>query len=142
MVGEGRELVRTYYYNAPVNQKERPEQYKKQQAFFAKLKRNVDYLEIRLGKLVRRKGEMVEKGVDIKLATDLVVFAAINRYDVAIVITADGDFGEAIQHVKNMGKHVELAFPDTQCRHLRSISDKFILLDNSYIKKIRNIKDI
>jgi uncharacterized LabA/DUF88 family protein len=46
-----RNLIRVYYYNAPVNQSEVPEQYKSQQAFFIMLKKSVNYLEIKLGKL-------------------------------------------------------------------------------------------
>jgi len=130
-----RNLIRVYYYNAPVNQFEVPEQYKNQQAFFVMLKKSVDYLEIKLGKLVKREGRNVEKGVDVKLAVDMVVHAAQDNYDTAILISGDGDFSDAVNFVKNKGKHVELAFPDQQCYNLKQICDKFILLNDEYLRE-------
>ena len=131
LIGPDRRLVRVYYYNAPVNHEEAPEQYKSQQKFFAML-RNLDYFEIRLGRLERRSGKIVEKGVDVKLGVDMVAFGARDLYDTAVLISGDGDFADAVQHVKDMGKHVELAFPHPRCFHLRQICDKFILLDSSF----------
>jgi len=128
-----RSLVRVYYYNAPVKQADVPDQYRRQQAFFDSL-RNLDYFEIRLGRLVRRPdGRMMEKGVDVRLAVDMVAFAGGDRYDTAVLVSADGDFAEAVQLVKNMGKHVEVAYPSPGGRQLRQYCDKFILLDDDYL---------
>jgi uncharacterized LabA/DUF88 family protein len=132
LVGLDRRLVRVYYYNAPVNREEAPNRYRNQQRFFAML-RNLDYFEIRLGRLEKRAGRIVEKGVDVKLGVDMVAFAARDLYDTAILISGDGDFSDAVQHVKDMGKHVELAFPHSRCFHLRQVCDKFVLLDSSFL---------
>lgn len=45
-----------------------------------------------------------EKGVDVKLATDLLTLKDI--YDVAIILSGDGDYVPAVQAVKDSGKHV------------------------------------
>jgi uncharacterized LabA/DUF88 family protein len=45
-----------------------------------------------------------EKGVDVKLATDLITLTAI--YDVAVILSGDGDYVPAVQAVKDRGKHV------------------------------------
>jgi uncharacterized LabA/DUF88 family protein len=45
-----------------------------------------------------------EKGVDVKLATDLLTLK--NIYDVAIILSGDGDYVPAVQAVKDSGKHV------------------------------------
>jgi len=45
-----------------------------------------------------------EKGVDVKLATDLIRLKDI--YDVAIILSGDGDYVPAVQAVKDSGKHV------------------------------------
>ena len=45
-----------------------------------------------------------EKGTDVKLATDLIIFKDI--YDVAIIVSGDGDYIPAIAAIKNMGKQV------------------------------------
>ncbi len=110
LVGPDRELARVYYYNAPVNAQEVPDQYKKQQSFFSGIKR-LPYFELKLGRLVRRAQGMIEKGVDVRLATDMVAAGLRDRYDVAVLVSGDGDFADAVQVVKDAGKHVELAYP-------------------------------
>jgi uncharacterized LabA/DUF88 family protein len=45
-----------------------------------------------------------EKGVDVKLATDLLTLKDI--YDVAIILSGDADYVPAVQAVKDSGKHV------------------------------------
>jgi len=37
----------------------------------------------------------VEKGVDVTLATDLLRMGWMNLYDVAVLVSGDGDFGDA-----------------------------------------------
>ncbi len=45
-----------------------------------------------------------EKGVDVKLATDLLKLNEI--YDVGVVVSGDGDYVPAVQTVKDWGKHI------------------------------------
>ncbi|MGV8085987.1 MAG: NYN domain-containing protein [Candidatus Bilamarchaeum sp.] len=53
-------------------------------------------------------GRTREKGIDVKLATDLIVGAVDNQYDTAIVISSDTDLVPAIDWVRNrMKKSVE-----------------------------------
>lgn len=47
---------------------------------------------------------MREKGIDVKLATDLIAGAIDNKYDTAIVISSDGDLVPAIDWVRNRCK--------------------------------------
>lgn len=130
----GRKLIRTYYYNAPVRREDGEERYRAQQKFFDALKR-VPYLEVKLGRLEPRGDHVVEKGVDITLAVDMLHFAATNMYDTAILVTGDGDFASAVQAVKNLGKHVENAFFRTGLsKHLSDAADRFIALDTDYLK--------
>jgi len=137
LVGPNRELARVYYYNAPVNAQEVPAQHRRQQAFFGALKR-IPYFEVKLGRLVRRSHGMVEKGVDVRLATDMVAAGLLNRYDVAILVSGDGDFTDAVQVVKDAGKHVELAYPrvDSLSRALCDVCDVFVeLVEGSHLKR-------
>ena len=123
----GRKLIRMYYYNVPVNRQDGEERYRRQQSFFAKL-HTIPYMELKLGRLVRRGAGMVEKGVDVKLAVDMLNFSSI--YDTAILVSGDGDFEYAIYGAKNMGKHVENAyFSSGHSDQLKQSCDKFILLD-------------
>jgi uncharacterized LabA/DUF88 family protein len=66
----------------------------------------------------------------------MVVHAAQDNYDTAILISGDGDFSDAVNFVKIKGKHVELAFPDQQCFYLKQICDKFILLNDEFFMEL------
>ncbi len=135
LCGAERMLVRTYYYNAPVNKEDDEEMYKHQQRFFAGLDAT-PYLTKKLGRLEHRNGSIVEKGVDIFLAVDMLKYAFNNSYDVAILISSDGDFSEAVNAVKDLGKHVEYAhFAAGQSKHLLACSDRHILLTNDLLNK-------
>ena len=48
-----------------------------------------------------------EKGVDVKIAVDIVAGAFENKYDTAVVLSSDTDLLPAIKHVISMGKKVE-----------------------------------
>jgi uncharacterized LabA/DUF88 family protein len=130
LTGENRELIRTYYYNCPLDQNENPASYKLQQKFFNNLYNTPD-LEVRLGRLQPKPdGRKIEKGVDVKLAVDMLSKAWKNQYDVAVLISGDADFVEVVQEIKDQAKHIELAvFPNQSCRHLRKCSDRIVLLD-------------
>jgi uncharacterized LabA/DUF88 family protein len=134
-LANGRQLLRIYYYNAPVNAKTNPEQYKRQQQFFDRL-RNTPYLSLRLGRLETRRGSTVEKGVDIAIAVDMLKMAFRDLYDTAILISGDGDFAYAAEAVKDLGKHVENAMPKSGISfHLKSACDRFILLDENFLRE-------
>lgn len=130
----GRSLVRTYYYNVPVNREDDEERYRNQQRFFTKLQ-SVPYVEVKLGRLVKRPSGMVEKGVDVKLAVDMLVMAFNNTYDTAILVSGDGDFDSAVYGTKNIGKHVENAyFSKGHSDQLKKACDKMILLDDDFLR--------
>ena len=126
-----RELIRMYYYNAPVQREGNEEKYRSQQKFFSALD-NVPYLTIKLGRLEKRGNTWVEKGVDVHLAVDMLSMAVKNLYDVAILISGDGDFASAIDAVKDLGKHVEVAYV-SQTYQLKTSWDKFIPLTLEYL---------
>ncbi|MBI5970757.1 MAG: NYN domain-containing protein, partial [Deltaproteobacteria bacterium] len=122
-LADGRKLIRTYYYNAPVDQIEEPLRYKDQQRFFSSLDK-IPHFETTLGRLVRRErtaacksckaSERIvfhnEKGIDVNIAVDMLTMAFKNIYDTAILVSGDGDFEKAIKGVKDLGKHVENAY--------------------------------
>lgn len=129
----GRKLIRIYYYNCTIQQAGNEEQYKRQQRFLESLKR-VDYLELRLGRLEPRDGTFVEKGVDVKIATDMIKGAFRDVYDTAILISGDADFSPAVDAVKDSGKHVENAFVKYgQANQLKQSCDRFVFLSEEFM---------
>ena len=130
LAGERRKLVRTYYYNAVFDSNHFSDKAKSQQSFFDSLDRT-PYLELRLGRIIQnREGHRMEKGVDVRMAADMVYYAARDFYDTAVVVTEDQDFSQPISLVKELGKHVEIAlFPDAQSREMIRVNDKIVNLD-------------
>jgi uncharacterized LabA/DUF88 family protein len=129
-----RRLFRTYYYNVLQDPIQRPDGYREQQEFLDSL-RKTPYLEIRLGSTKVTQGIPVEKGIDVMLATDLLYFAWNDFYDVAMLVSGDSDFAYALQAVKNMGKHVEVAyFERGVSKDLLDVADNRYLLNQSFFK--------
>ncbi len=127
-----RRLFRTYYYNVLQDVTQRPDSYREQQEFLDILGKT-PYLEVRLGGTKMTQGVSIEKGIDIMLATDLLYFAWKNFYDVAVLVSGDSDFAYAVQAVKNMGKHVEVAyFESGVSKDLLNVADNRHLLNRNF----------
>ncbi len=128
----GRPLFRTYYYNVLQDPSQRPEGFREQQEFLDVLKKT-PYLEVRLGGMKLSQGVPVEKGIDIMLATDMLHFAWNNLYDVGILVSGDGDFAYALQAAKNMGKHVEVAYFESNIsKSMLDVADNRHLLNQEF----------
>ncbi|MBP2146279.1 uncharacterized LabA/DUF88 family protein [Methanofollis sp. W23] len=129
-----RKLVRTYYYNAPLDREDNEEAYKAQQRFFDSL-RSTPYIEIKLGRMVQRNGFKIEKGVDVFLAVDMLRFAYTDVYDTAVLVSGDGDFVSVVNAVKDLGKHVEnVQFQSGWSAHLSECCDLSTVLDEEYLE--------
>ncbi|MDP6822349.1 MAG: NYN domain-containing protein [Dehalococcoidia bacterium] len=127
-----RDLVRTYYYNIRQDS-ERDPNVATEQGKFLQTMYDTPYLEVRMGVSKRHGETMVEKGVDVFMATDLVAFAFMDLYDTAIVVSGDGDFFPAIQTAKNQGKHVEVAaFDNNLSGEASNVADAVIKLNKTY----------
>jgi len=127
-----RRLLRTYYYNVLQESIPKAEGSREQQEFLDTL-RKTQYLELRLGTTKLSQGIPVERGIDVMLATDLLYFASNNTYDIAILVSGDSDFSYTLQVVKNMGKHVEVAyFENATSRDLLNSADYLHQLDRKF----------
>ena len=133
-LSKGRPLYRIYYYNVLRDPDRNPQAYQDQQKFINALY-STPYLEVRMGSSKMRGDVIVEKGVDIMVATDLLRLAWNDLYDVAILVSGDGDFGYALQTVKNRGKHIEVAYMESHAsRDLLEIADVRHPLDKSFFQ--------
>ncbi|MFA4998964.1 MAG: NYN domain-containing protein [Candidatus Paceibacterota bacterium] len=79
--------------------------------------RVVDYENIlRLGIRQFEFSRLREKGIDVKLATDLIVGAIDNKYDTAIVVSSDSDLMPAIDWVRHRKRkkieYIGFSIPD------------------------------
>ena len=75
----------------------------------------------------------VEKGVDVALVTKMLSFGFKDTYDVAILVSGDADYIDAVEQIRNLGKRVEIAaFKGALAPGLRKIADVdgFIALDD------------
>ena len=111
-----RQLVSKRYYVGIVrnhdNSEKSEELVKKQQQFLETLRSSG--FEVKAGKIMYDGGRIREKGVDVKLAIDLVVGAADNLYDTAIVISSDTDLIPAIKYALN-GKKKKVEYVGFAC---------------------------
>lgn len=71
--------------------------------------------------------QYTEKRVDVSIAVDMVSMAYSGEYDVAFLLSADGDFVPAVQAVRNMDKKVFAASP-AYGHELAQVVDSFITL--------------
>ena len=131
-LANGRDLKRTYYYNIRQESDTNPAVGVEQQKFLDSMY-DTPYVEVRLG-IWKQRGEiMVEKGVDVMLATDLITHAYKNHYDTAIVVSGDADFYPALQAVKDVGKHIEVAaFDMNLSSESGRVSDVTIKFNKTY----------
>ncbi len=144
LAGKNRNLLRIYYYNAPLDYNANPEAYTKQQKFFERIKAT-DKMKLILSRLQKRKIKgtnkfyYVVKGDDIHIAVDMVKGAYENTFDVAILVSGDGDFVPAVEVVQEKGKSVENAyFKPSLSWHLKQECDKSIRLDKEILDKCFN----
>ena len=133
-VAGDRNLIRCYYYSARLDKEENSKTYEKQTEFLTNLKMNNDYLELRLGKLVKMGNNWIQKGCDVMIALDMVTKAFKDHYDIAALIAGDSDFFSLIKDVKNdYGKQVELYTFDRSDAKVRKelmlAPDKFIKIN-------------
>jgi uncharacterized LabA/DUF88 family protein len=107
----GREVVSYRYYvgvvRTGVDSIKGQELRKEQQRLFAHLSSAHQGFAIKRGYLMENNGKYHEKGVDVKIAVDLLVGAYDNLYDAAIVLSSDTDLIPAIKKIKHLGKEVE-----------------------------------
>lgn len=104
------ELIEIRYYLGVVsrrrNDSKSEELYANQQRLFRKLQKQ--NIVITLGQLIRHPDKSYhEKGVDVRLAVEMIRFARENKYDIAYLVSSDTDLVAAVEEVQSIGKTVQ-----------------------------------
>lgn len=66
---------------------------------------------VALGRAHEKAHVFVEKAVDVQIAVDLVQMAIGDKFDVAYLLSADGDYTPAVEAVRSHGKKIFSATP-------------------------------
>ncbi len=139
-----RVLIGVYYYNASLDRGFNEEVYWKQQKFFSDLRKLPGWHVVmcRMKKDTSSKEPVyVVKGDDINIATDMVGLAYENAYDIAILVSGDGDFVPAIKRVQKLGKNVENAyFSISRSDFLKSVSNASLKLDDIVERELESVQ--
>lgn len=71
-----------------------------------------------------------QKGVDVAIVTELMSLGFEDAYDVAIIVSGDNDFVDAVNHMKSEGRRVWVAsFSSRLGQDLMRSADKVIHLE-------------
>lgn len=104
-------LVYAGYYVGVVRDTKRTKNHEKtlalvkdQQKLFDQLRHQE--LNIVKGYLLERDGRYFEKGVDVRLAVDIVTMAQAKKYDIGIVISSDTDLIPAMQAAQRLKRQI------------------------------------
>jgi uncharacterized LabA/DUF88 family protein len=147
LAGKSRTVVAKRYYIGAVRAKGGDEKairmQENQVRLFNHLRSKSDGFSIKLGYLMKNDGIYHEKGVDVKMAVDLLVGAYENMYDTAILVSSDTDLIPAIQKIKHLGKEVEyIGFSHKPSYGLIKNATETRLLTKNDVKKFENIKKV
>ncbi len=131
------ELERVYYYTAMPDPNKEPKSFKQAEKYLNYL-HSQDQWEILLGKLRYYEDKPpITKGVDVKLATDMLNHAFLDNYDIALVVSGDADIGYCFNAIKTAGKKVAVAkYPEGFASELQQKADYTIqLVKNKLLRK-------
>ncbi len=135
-LSRGYDLIRTYFYSStaqPQDIRSKNEQFWHQKML--NLQTQLTRHGIKVTNKLRMKNK--EKGVDVALVTDFLMLGMRGAFEVAIIVSGDQDYVNAIEAVQNIGKIVHIAcfensFPDEMYRY----ADRYIPFDD-FAREIR-----
>jgi len=104
------ELVEVRYYIGALkrqrNNEKSEKMYADQQKLLGKLQQQK--IPVVLGQLIQHPDETFhEKGVDVRLAVEMIRLAREKMYDVAYLVSSDTDLVAAVEEVRSFGKKVQ-----------------------------------
>jgi len=135
------EVVKIYYYNAQLDREFNSDKFESQKEFFSKLKK-IPNFNLVLCRLLKRnitgtnKHYYIIKEDDIHMAVDMVDGSAENIFDLAILVSGDGDFVPAVNSVKKRNKKIKnVYFERSSSRTLKNHCDTSLALTRNILDK-------
>ena len=120
------------YYIGAVKQQESNEKSKKMFADQQRLLMRLQGQEVSfvLGHLIRHPDKTYhEKGVDVRLAVEMIRYARQNKYNIAYLLSSDTDLVPAVEEVQSFGKKIQyVGVPKGQSYGLTKAADDVRLL--------------
>lgn len=133
-----RHLVSVYFYCAPPPSyllKEglrEKRQYWIQMRYYQEIAKQ-EKVTLKYARLEGGKGNLREKNLDTQLTVDLIILAAHNLYDTAILVANDQDYVSAAKGANQLERRIELAYFDKRISmHLKSVCNVSRRLRRSY----------
>jgi len=126
------ELVEIRYYLGAIkrerNNLKSEQMYANQQRLIGKLQQQNIF--ITLGQVIRHPDKSYhEKGVDVRLAVEMIRFARLDKYDLSYLLSSDTDLIAAVEEVQSFGKKVQyVGISKGQSFGLSSVADDVRLL--------------
>ena len=137
-IADGRKVIETYYYIGIFDRTYNPKSYADQQRFFSKLRKikNFNLFTCRMQKArIDGKNIYQTKEDDIRLALDMVKLT--DKYDIAVLVSNDGDFVPVVEFVQEKGKKVKnIGIGKCPSYYLKQVCDGFKRLNKKQILQL------
>lgn len=91
-------------------------------------------------KFTHNNHEQNEKGVDVKMALDVLQIALDDKIDIAVLITGDGDFIPLVRALMKQGKRVLLFYFDYENNYNKSFANKKLINACNYAINFNEIE--
>ena len=115
-------------------------------SYLSNLRTKIDFRVFQdLMRLARRQQKttvFVEKAVDVMLAVDLVVMAERDDFDDAYLLSADGDFTPAVEHVRSRGKRVYAVSAASGARLAAAVNSFIRIRGASWFDDCHDVSDV
>jgi uncharacterized LabA/DUF88 family protein len=121
------QVIRGYYYDGAEHHSQRSTG---KRQFFDLLRKLG--ITLRLKEIDFAKPNHSQKGVDIFLTADMISLAYEDAYDVAVLVSGDGDYEALVELVKSKGKRVVvISFRNCLSIRLRECADQVVYFEDT-----------
>ena len=134
-------LIRVYYYTGIPTKRVWDKNKESEKDFERKLSKQINFLDnlklefnfdIVTKPLSRVGDKIIEKGVDVRIASDIIWHGLSDNYDSFILLSGDKDLMDCLIRMKDNGKRVIVAnFEGRISKELKKIADKYIDLSDN-----------